>query len=221
MEATTTELPYSDNSPQFAPKDDTAVDLDNPLFSDGITNSKNIIHTGINTSTTKVSDTNTDLDGYLENPENPDHSYPNAQVTSFGAIGQPHVRSASNFNGPIHGHGTISERQRQVRNSSAADLKSQGPTIQKDLMEAENKVQGNTLSFKQFVFRNAASASAFSSHELTNVKGRTGPLSLDSRDRTKSVKEAGGACWRCKICGKGVSCQLLIPTRNEMLILNE
>jgi hypothetical protein len=34
-------------------------------------------------------------------------------------------------------------------------------------------------------------------------KGRVGPMSLNSRARIKAVKDAGGACWRCKFTGKG------------------
>jgi hypothetical protein len=69
---------------------------------------------------------------------------------------------------------------------------------------SQSKFQAEVSStFQEIVFNGAVDTTT------THRRGRTGPQTSDSRTRTKSVKDAGGACWRCKFVGKAVSYDLL------------
>jgi hypothetical protein len=79
-----------------------------------------------------------------------------------------------------------------------------GPVVpEQDSAKAGNKAPDGTPSFREIVFDPAANASIPHVREISSAKGRTGPMSPNSRTRTKLVKDAGGACWRCKYVGKG------------------
>jgi hypothetical protein len=78
-----------------------------------------------------------------------------------------------------------------------------GPVIpEQDSAEARYKISDGTPNFREIVFDPAVNASIPHVREISSAKGRTGPMSADSRTRTKLVKDAGGACWRCKFVGK-------------------
>ena len=75
-------------------------------------------------------------------------------------------------------------------------------TPEQDSAKSRKALDGRP-NFGEFVFDSATNASIPRVREISSAKGRTGPMSLNSRVKTKSVKDAGGSCWRCKLVGKG------------------
>lgn len=67
---------------------------------------------------------------------------------------------------------------------------------------AAEENQKDAWDFKTIVFDPGMSSASQARHPFAS-KGRVGPMSLNSRARIKAVKDAGGACWRCKFTGKG------------------
>ncbi|KAH7312953.1 hypothetical protein BKA65DRAFT_149351 [Rhexocercosporidium sp. MPI-PUGE-AT-0058] len=74
---------------------------------------------------------------------------------------------------------------------------------EQDSAKAGEKAPDGNLNSREIVFGTAATTSTPHVQEISFAKGRTGPMSPNSRTKTKSVKDAGGACWRCKYVGKG------------------
>lgn len=66
----------------------------------------------------------------------------------------------------------------------------------------ETKALYGISSFKETVFDTTTNAPTHW-RETSSYRRRTGPMSPNSLANTKSVKDAGGACWRCKFVGKG------------------
>jgi hypothetical protein len=116
-------------------------------------------------------------------------------------VEQPGIISNCGFEDPNPGH--VIFKHKLGWQPALQDRMLGSVVPEKDAAKAGNKAPGGNQNFIEIVFDSAANASTPHVREISSAKGRTGPMSPNSRTRRKSVKDAGGACWRCKFVGKG------------------
>ena len=114
---------------------------------------------------------------------------------------QPGIISNCGLEDPNPGHVTFKPK---LGSQTALQDRMPGSVVtEQDAVKAGDKAPNGNLNFREIVFDTAANASTLHVREISSAKGRTGPMSPNSRSRMKLVKDAGGACWRCKFVGKG------------------